>query len=268
VTLTPAQLEDYARDGVLHPLPALGNGEVARYRRGAEELARWFEGEKPAFSSQPHLFHRWAYDLAMHPRVLDAVAAILGEDILIHSTSLFFKRAQTADFVSWHQDGFYWNLDEPRLVSAWIALTDSAPDNGCLRVVPGSHARRIEHRSAPMREHELLASGLEIAVEVRDSDARDIVLAEGQMSFHHVLIVHGSRANLSRRPRIGFAVRYVAAHVRQELPHHEVLLARGRDYGHYRVVEGPPEGDQDAFTRQAAFNRERVMRRLEALQVD
>lgn len=266
MTLTPRQLEDYARDGVIHPLPALDGEEIARFRRGAEELADWFEGEKPAFSGQAHLFHRWAYDLATHPCILDTVTAILGDDILVHSTSLFFKRPQTADFVSWHQDGFYWNLDEPRLVSAWIALTDSAPDNGCLRVVPTSHARRLEHRSAPMREHDLLASGLEIAVDVDDRDARDIVLEPGQMSLHHVLIVHGSHANLSPRPRIGFAVRYVSPAVRQEREHHEVLLARGRDrHGHYRVIEGPPAGDSDAFVRQATFNRERVTRHLGAL---
>jgi len=266
VTLTLGQLEEFARDGVLHPLPALDGHEVCRFRRGAEELASWFEGEKPAISSQAHLFHGWAYDLVMHPRVLDTVAAILGEDILVHSTSLFFKQPRTPDFVSWHQDGFYWNLDEPRLVSAWIALTDSAPDNGCMRVVPASHARRLEHRSAPMREHDLLASGLEIAVEVDARDARDVVLASGEMSLHHALIVHGSRPNGSSRPRIGFAVRYVASGVRQEQAHHEVLLARGRDrHGHYRVVEGPPADDGDAFVRQAAFNRERVDRHLFAL---
>lgn len=117
-----------------------------------------------------------------------------------------------------------------------------------------------------MRPHDLLASGLEIAVEVDDAQARDIVLAPGEMSLHHVLIVHGSNANLSSRPRIGFAVRYVAAAVRQERDHHEVVLARGRHVnGHYRVIEGPPVIDGDPFTRQAAFNRERVARHLGAL---
>jgi len=267
MTLNSSQLAGYERDGVLHPLPALDEQEVARFRRGAEELAEWFEGEKPAISGQAHLFHRWAYDLAIHPRIVDTVAAILGDDILIHSTSLFFKRPQTPDFVSWHQDGFYWKLDAPRLVSAWIALTDSAIDNGCLRVVPASHVRRLDHRSAPMRPHDLLASGLEIAADVDDRQARDVVLAPGEMSLHHVLIVHGSKANFSDRPRIGFAVRYVAAGVRQERDHHEVVLARGHDEGnHYRVIEGPPVIDGDPFLRQAAFNRERVARLLGALQ--
>jgi non-heme Fe2+,alpha-ketoglutarate-dependent halogenase len=266
MTLTPEQLAGYASDGVLHPLPMLDDVEVARFRRGAEELADRFEGEKPAISGQAHLFHTWAYDLAMHPRILDTIASILGDDILIHSTSLFFKHPQTEDFVSWHQDGFYWNLDEPRLVSAWIALTDSATDNGCMRVVPKSHLHRMEHRSAPMRPHDLLASGLEIAVDVDDRQARDIVLAPGEMSLHHVLIVHGSNANLSSRPRIGFAVRYVAPDVRQAREHHEVVLARGRNInGHYRVIEGPPVINGDPFARQAAFNRERVMRHLDAL---
>jgi non-heme Fe2+,alpha-ketoglutarate-dependent halogenase len=266
MTLNGRQLADYDRDGVLHRLPALDDVEVVRFRRGAEELAKWFEGEKPAISGQAHLFHRWAYDLAMHPRIVGTVAAILGDDILIHSTSLFYKRPRTADFVSWHQDGFYWNLDEPRLVSAWIALTDSAADNGCLRVVPSSHAKRLDHRSAPMRANDLLASGLEIAVDVDDRNARDVILEAGEMSLHHVLIVHGSHANLSARPRIGFAVRYVAAGVRQERDHHEVVLARGRNRnGNYCVIEGPPVIDGDPFVRQAAFNRERVARYLGAL---
>jgi ectoine hydroxylase-related dioxygenase (phytanoyl-CoA dioxygenase family) len=266
MTLDPAQLDGYAREGVLHPLPALDAAEVARFRRGAESLANRFEGEKAAIFGQAHLFHSWAYDLALHPRILDAVAEIVGDDILVHSTSLFFKRPMTADFVSWHQDGYYWNLDEPRLVSAWIALTDSAPDNGCLRVVPGSHARRMEHRSAPMRANDLLASGLEIAVTINEREAMDIVLAAGEMSLHHVLIVHGSHANASLRPRIGFAVRYVAPVVRQERDHHEVVLARGSDrYGHYRVIEGLPREDGDPFARQAAYNRERVARQLNAL---
>jgi ectoine hydroxylase-related dioxygenase (phytanoyl-CoA dioxygenase family) len=267
VTFAWNQLDDYARNGVLHPLPALDAVEVARFRRGAEELADRFEGEKAAIFGQAHLFHRWAYDLALHPRILDTVANIVGDDILVHSTSLFFKRPKTEDFVSWHQDGYYWKLDEPRLVSAWIALTDSSPDNGCLRVVPGSHARRMEHRSAPMRAHDLLASGLEIDVEVDEREAQDIVLAPGEMSLHHVLIVHGSHPNASPRPRIGFAVRYVAAEVRQERDHHEVLVARGQDrYGHYRVVEGPPAEDGDPFIRQAGYNRERTARHLRSIE--
>jgi len=266
MTLGPAQLDDYARNGVLHPLPALDAGEVAPFRRGADELADRFEGEKAAIFGQAHLFHRWAYELALHPRILDTVAKIVGDDILVHSTSLFSKRPKTADFVSWHQDGYYWNLDEPRLVSAWIALTDSAPDNGCLRVVPGSHARRMEHRSAPMRADDMLASGLEIAVDVEEREAQDIVLASGEMSLHHVLIVHGSHANNSARPRIGFAVRYVAPVVRQERDHHEVLLARGCDqYGHYGVIEGPPTEDGDPFVRQAAYNSERLTRHLQTI---
>jgi len=107
---------------------------------------------------------------------------------------------------------------------------------------------------------------LEIAVAVDEREARDIVLSPGEMSLHHVLIVHGSRANASPRPRIGFAIRYVAPAVRQERDHHEVLLARGSDrHGHYRVIEGPPSEDGDPFVRQAAYNRDRVMRQLKAL---
>ena len=109
-------------------------------------------------------------------------------------------------------------------------------------MVPGSHTQRVlPFTEAQRNPDNLLASGLEIAVEVDESRATDVVLAAGEMSLHHVDIVHGSNANSSAVPRVGFAVRYLAPRVSQTLTHHEVLLARGRDvHGHYRILAAPP----------------------------
>jgi hypothetical protein len=88
--------------------------------------------------------------------------------------------------------------------------------------------------------------------------AVDVVLKAGDMSFHHANIVHGSQPNTSTGPRIGFAVRYVATHVRQEKPHHPVILARGRDdCRFYHLQEKPAAGIEQGLIAQQAFEKER-----------
>jgi non-heme Fe2+,alpha-ketoglutarate-dependent halogenase len=255
--LDPGRVADYRRQGYLCPIPVLDPPEVERYRAAVDELeARLGGSPRPSDMSQPQLHFRWAYELATHPRVLDAVEAVLGPDLLVHSASIFSKPPRSRSFVSWHQDGAYWDLSEPGVTSAWIALSPSTPENGCLRVVPGSHTRRTLPFSESPAPDNLLASGAEIAVEVDESEARDIVLAPGEMSLHHVDIVHGSNPNGSDVKRVGFAVRYIAPGVSQRLAHHDVLLARGHDrHGHYTLREHPPTaGIEEGLAAQAEFS--------------
>src|SRR4051794_36481950 len=241
-TLTDEQLSAYRRDGLLFPLPALSADEVAHYRRLHDELDQHL-GAKPSAQqkSQCHLRFKWVCDLATHPTILDAVEDVIGPDILIHSSTIFTKYAHDEKFVSWHQDSHYWGLSEPRLVSAWIALTDSTIDNGCLRVLPGTHTRAFEHLEAPQQTN-ILTRGHTVCDTVDVDQAVDIVLCTGQMSFHHANLIHSSNANTSSGPRIGVAVRYAATAVRQNKSHIPVILARGRDdYHHYQLQERPTE---------------------------
>ena len=154
-------------------------------------------------------------------------------------------------YVSWHQDGTYWGLSSPDVVTAWVALTPSLPENGCMRVVPGTHKRQVPHEDT-FAESNLLSRGQEIAVEVDNAKAVDVVLQPGQMSLHHVLIFHGSEQNRSDIRRVGFAIRYVPTHVSQTSGIREsALLVRGVDeFGHFDH-EQSPEADMhpDAVAR-------------------
>ena len=187
-------------------------------------------------------FFRWAYDLGTHPRVLDAVEDILGPDILLWTVSIFPKYPRDPGYISWHQDGTYWGLDSVRVTTAWIALTDSTVDNGCMRVVPGSHRRPIlPHRDTYAADNRL-SRGQEIEVEVEERDAVDVVLRAGQMSLHHVNIIHGSNPNPSDGSRIGFAPRFTTPETRQiDGEPLTAVLARGRDrLGHFGLQPGAP----------------------------
>jgi len=242
-SLSEDAVEIYWRDGIIFPIAVLETEETAKFRSDYEVFCEKL-GSRPnaAQSRNLHLFHRWAYDLATHPRILDAVEPIVGRNILIHHSSLFCKYPHDGAFVSWHQDGFYLNLSEPSLVSAWIALSDSTLENGCMRVVSGSHrSGRVQHCNSAISEKNLLPSGLEVACEVDERDATNVVLRSGEMSLHHVNVVHGSNPNHSSGPRLGFAVRYVAPTVRQRVAKVPTVLARGQDNeSYFESLDQPP----------------------------
>jgi non-haem Fe2+, alpha-ketoglutarate-dependent halogenase len=251
--LTQADVERYDRDGLLFPIPVLSAAELARFRAAYDALAAEKGKPTPMQLGQCHLFFRWAYELATTPAVLDAVEDVIGPDILIHSSTIFPKYPRDPSFVAWHQDGYYWRLDEPRLTSAWIALTDSTRANGCVRIVPGSHRERLEHRMQPKADA-ILASGLEVNADVDEAQAADVELRAGEMSLHHVNAIHGSQPNSTDGMRIGMAVRYVSPYVRQGGTHHPVLLARGSDRAGYYEHGTPPLRERaDAVAAHASF---------------
>ncbi|MDA0349708.1 MAG: phytanoyl-CoA dioxygenase family protein [Verrucomicrobia bacterium] len=244
-TLTPQQVSSYERDGILFPIDVLSPAEVSRMANGLSEIEQRMGGKpKTVDFHQLFLNFRWAYDLVTHPKVLDAVESILGPDVLLWATSVFAKRPHDPGFISWHQDATYWGLDSGNVVTAWIALTESSMDNGCMRVAAGSHKMTIQPHRDTYAENNLLSRGQEIAVEVSDDEATDVILAPGQMSLHHVNIVHGSLPNSSEKKRIGFVARYMTPSVKHNDYHQPVILVRGQDtYGHFNLMQGPPDSD-------------------------
>ena len=124
-----------------------------------------------------------------------------------------------------------------------------------MRVTPGTHLAPVSHADTFAADN-LLSRGKEITVTVNEEQAVDITLAPGEMSLHHVLIVHGSAANRASWPRAGFAVRYLPPPLRQlNGDRDSALLVRGEDrFGHF-THETPPEADmhRDAVAHHAAI---------------
>ncbi|MDA2931030.1 phytanoyl-CoA dioxygenase family protein [Acidobacteria bacterium AH-259-O06] len=240
--LSQEQFRSYQQKGVVFPIKVLSPEEVAWFCAQFEKLEARLGGKPKAVQlSQTHLHFAWAYELSTHPGVLDAVEDILGPNIMVWTTSIFPKYERDPSYVSWHQDGTYWALDSTQLTSAWIALTDSTVANGCMRVVPGSHRFPIQPHVETYAQNNVLSRGQEIQVEIEESGALDVVLKAGEMSFHHVNIIHGSNPNRSDSKRIGFAVRFTTPKVNQMAEKPPVVLARGVDeYHHFPVLVSPP----------------------------
>ena len=177
--------------------------------------------------------------------MLDAVESLIGPDIFVWGTNFFSKGPGDGSYISWHQDSTYWGLSEPAVVTAWVALTPSTPQSGCMRVVPGTQRReQVPHRDT-FADRNLLSRGQEIAVEVDQDEAVDVVLAPGEMSLHHVRLFHGSEANTAPHRRVGFAIRYIPTRIRQLDTRTSAMLVRGDDRFHHFEHEPSAKAEFD-----------------------
>lgn len=239
--LTAVQKDQYEQDGILFPIPVLSSEEAKSLLSRANEFeSQLGKKVKTIDLTQMHLYLPWAYDLAGHPRVLDAVESILGPDIIVWSTGLFNKHPHNPSYVSWHQDGTYWNFGSMKICTAWIALSNSTVANGCMRVVRKSHGLEIQPHVETYAENNALTRGQEIQVDVSDEDATDVVLTAGQMSLHHVNIIHGSLPNKSDEKRVGYVIRYVTPRTKMTGERPMAVLARGQDSeGNFELVDRP-----------------------------
>jgi ectoine hydroxylase-related dioxygenase (phytanoyl-CoA dioxygenase family) len=249
-SLSPDAVARYHRDGFLFPVRVLTPEQASDYRVRLEAVERERGGPLGGeLRHKGHLLFTWLHELIRHPRILDAVEAILGPNLLCWSSSFFIKEARDPAFVSWHQDSTYWGLSEPDVLTAWVAFSDSSIESGAMRMVPGSHAEQVAHRDT-FAPNNLLSRGQEIAVEVDEARAVDVVLRPGEMSLHHVRMFHGSPPNRSGDRRIGYAIRYIPTHLRQVGGTGDsATLVRGVDQYHHFDPEETPLADLDPAAR-------------------
>lgn len=148
-------------------------------------------------------------DFASHPPLLDCVEDLIGPDFLLWGTTVFGKPPYSGKETPMHQDGEYWPIRPLATCTAWIALDDATPENGCLRVAPGSH------KKAGLYKHHQDDSTALTLNQALDEDQYDgsqlenIILKAGQVSFHDVYLIHGSQPNRSPNRRAGFVCRYM-----------------------------------------------------------
>lgn len=263
---TAEGLRFYEEHGYFAPIRALSPQEAARFRARLEEFEGNHADQKVVLRNKTHLALQWADELIRHPGILDAVQQVIGPNILCWGSNFFIKNAHDKNFVSWHQDSTYWGLEPPDIVTAWVALSESTPANGAMRVVPDTHKMdQVAHRDT-FAGNNLLSRGQEIAVEVDEAKAVALELQPGEMSLHHVRIIHGSEPNPSNRRRIGFAIRYLPTHVRQIVGTKDsATLVRGVDNHGNFLPEHRPETDLApaalAFHAQVMQQTEQVLMR-------
>ncbi len=262
--LSDEQVAAFRRDGFLFPQRVMPAETARGYRQRLEDYEAATGG--PIASNMRHKVHRlftWATERVRHPVILDAVEDLLGPDLLCWSCTFFIKEPHSPAFVSWHQDATYWGLSGDEVVTAWLALSDAPVESGAMKFWPGSHQREQLPHVDTFDQNNLLSRGQELAVKVPEKEGVQVPLKAGEISLHHVKLVHGSGPNESNDRRIGLAARYIPPHVRQLKTRDSAMLVRGRDtYGHFDP-EPEPLADVDEAAR--AAHADAMQRQVQAL---
>ena len=218
--LHPSEIAQYEREGYVVPKFRLPHDEIVAMRDALDALIRANPGVRPEKLVSAHIEgdngegvrgDARFLDLARDPRIVELVSGILGDDIILWGCHVFCKPAGDGYETPWHQDGHYWPIRPLANCTVWVALEESRVENGCLRVIPGSHRGRVLHEHLHEDRTDLTLNQRMAAGAFDEAAAVDIELEPGQMSLHDVYMIHGAAPNRSSRRRTGVALRYMPA---------------------------------------------------------
>ncbi|WP_344261595.1 phytanoyl-CoA dioxygenase family protein [Actinomadura napierensis] len=249
-------MEKYEADGYAIFPGVLDSELVAE----ADGHVRWLQERHPGRSGEDLSTELVARDpfwvrLVSDGRLLDVAERFIGPDIALFASHYIAKPPHTGKAVRWHQDGAFWPLDPMRVVTLWLSVDHSTPENGCLRVIPGSH--REELHAVRELDGDDAVFNVESDVAVDESKAVDMVLRPGDVEVHHPGIMHGSNANTSPHRRCGLTIRYIPTSTRitaEPQPFPSALLLRGEPgVNAYQPMPRYVEGEHYPFKGSAAW---------------
>ncbi len=239
--LSSNQLKQYEEEGFVSPINIFSIDRANKIRKEIELIENKIPEElNKSGRYNAHLISPLLDEVTHDAKILDAVESIIGKNILVCGTTLFIKNPNEKGFVSYHQDAKYIGLKPYNWVTAWVAITDSNENNGCMRMWSGSHKDNLKNHDQKFNEGNLLTRGQTIK-NVPINETTPLILKAGQMSLHHPTVVHGSDLNKSNDRRIGFVIQsYIGTNVKQVLGKNSVQLARGIDkYNYHKKILRP-----------------------------
>ncbi len=217
--LTTEQVEFYEEHGYLSGVPVLTPSQVDQLRaeldvffdpehKGRELWYEYHANESAGADTQ--LFHAlgaWRiapgfHDLLWNPAFTVPASQLLEGAVRFWHDQLFCKPPRHGGVVAWHQDYSYWTRTQPMAhLTCWIALDDSRVDNGCVLYVPGSHRWELLPITGLAGDMDAIEQTLTPEQWQRMQNPVAAELKVGEATFHHPLMVHGSRENRTNRPR-------------------------------------------------------------------
>lgn len=243
-TLARKDLEQFNTRGFLTGFRVYTGAETRTNRENFDAILSLFQKQgKDSYAIDRYQDRFTAiYDIATWPKILDIVEDLIGPNIICWATHYFCKMPGDDKGVSWHQDCSYWPLTPSKTVTVWLAIDDADRENGCMRVIPGSHlAGHLDWHESDASENNVLTQTIEGAEKF--GEPVDVESKAGEISLHSDLLVHGSLPNRSKRRRCGLTLRYCPPEVRTYWGwSSKSILCRGEDpTAHWANVKRPEE---------------------------
>ncbi|MBC8290942.1 MAG: phytanoyl-CoA dioxygenase family protein [Planctomycetes bacterium] len=216
--LTATEMASYQEHGYVVPEFRLPPDRVLKLREAMDRVIAANPATRPEQLVSIHIDGRNAEGVAgdseflavaRDEAILDMVEQCIGPDVILWGCQAFCKPSGDGMEVPWHQDGHYWPIRPLATCTVWIAIDDSVVENGCLRVIPGSHRERLLWTHEKQDRSDIVLNQSVADARFNESTAVDVELQAGQMSLHDVYLAHGSNPNLSTRRRAGLAIRYM-----------------------------------------------------------
>jgi ectoine hydroxylase-related dioxygenase (phytanoyl-CoA dioxygenase family) len=207
----------YAREGYVVPAWRFPEKKIDEMRAALDRLIADNPGVRPEKLVSAHLEKgsegvkgsRAFLDLARDKELVELISDAIGADVILWGCQVFCKPGGDGLETPFHQDGHYWPIRPLATCTAWIALDPSKKENGCLRVVPGSHTgRKLFSHLREDRQDLVLTQRIKDPA-FDESQAVELELEPGQMSLHDVYMIHGATVNRSPMRRAGVAIRYM-----------------------------------------------------------
>lgn len=260
--LSDGELAAFRRDGFLVPRYRLPQADLAALQALTDRIVADNPHLADAPMACPHVpgsgvqqlkaSKDWL-PLSLHSDILDMVEQIVGPDIVLWGSNLFYKRPLEGPATPWHRDAAYWPIRPLATTSVWIAITDSVKENGCLRFIAGSHAAREIGDHYESQEAGVIIPGTLSADSFDEQEARDVEMEPGQVVLFDCFTIHGAQTNRGTRHRAGYALRFMPA--TSHYDHDAALTAHRRSPGaahHTRpliLARGVDRSGKNDFTR-------------------
>jgi ectoine hydroxylase-related dioxygenase (phytanoyl-CoA dioxygenase family) len=233
--LSAEQVREFRDRGYVSGIRLLDEGQIDALRAELAEVTRPDHAGREHFyeyhsdesaATDTVLFHAlgaWRvrpafHDLLWNPAFLVPAWQLLGGGVRMFHDQLFAKPARHGGVVAWHQDYSYWTWTEPMShLTCWVGLDDVDESNGCLHYIPGSHRWGLVEKTTLAGDMEAVRERLAPGQRADFDHQVPIVLRRGEATFHHPLLMHGSYANRSDRPRRATVINVFADGVRSNM---------------------------------------------------
>jgi ectoine hydroxylase-related dioxygenase (phytanoyl-CoA dioxygenase family) len=174
-------------------------------------------------------------DFLLSDAVLDVVEPVVGPDIGLWSSHFICKMPHVGKATPWHEDSSYWNGRASTMAgicTVWLAIDEASPENGCMRVIPGTHVNGFSQYEKVDTSQNIFGTQI-LPDEIDETKAVYFALKPNEYSLHEARLIHGARANTSNTRRTGYTMRYfpTTTHIFPERNQgHRLWLARGSDH--------------------------------------
>jgi len=245
--LDSAQVAFYHANGyTLFRQPVFAPDSFARLFALFEELLAKNPDKRPDELDVPHFTEPRLFEFLLSDDIIGLVEPLIGPDIGLWSSHFIAKEPFTGRATPWHEDSAYWNGRFDRLdqiVTVWLALDATDQENGCMRVIPGTHLHGFSEYEHIDTAANTFASQIK-PEQIDESRAVYFELQPNQCSLHDGRIIHGAKANTSPRRRAGYTLRYFSQSMKLNTDHpsnttHKIWHVTGRNLANNPVQPEP-----------------------------